>query len=388
MNRRGERGSSLVMNLVAVAAFSILGSLVVVAARSGVRVSANYARQSQAHAIAEAGFEDALHALYQDPTWRTGFSQKPFAGGRYTVTVTSGSAPVISATGYAPGLLTTAVKTISARAVFVSSEAPKNAIFANQLVVNGTVDAYDPAVTLTPSATDFVSGALIVSNAGVDTSGAACPSPRILGEITYFSSPAPQAACVSGTITHSTYTVPLPSTGCGPCRTINNNASGINPPGAYNSGAKKLTVSAGTTVTLSPGTYYFSFVTFQGNGILVADTSSGTVRVFYDNKLQETTTCRWENTSKIPSRLLLADIDNSNKVDLECPGPLYAYLEGSTNHFELKPGVELYGHISADRVTVNAGSKLHYDIGSGTSYNHVTWTVNSADAWSESYLRQ
>jgi len=51
-----------------------------------IKIMQNHVRAAEAMAIAEAGLNDALAQLRADSTWDTGFADKPFGGGAYTVT--------------------------------------------------------------------------------------------------------------------------------------------------------------------------------------------------------------------------------------------------------------------------------------------------------------
>lgn len=59
----------------------------------------NHVYAAQALAIAEAGLNDAFSELRLDANWNSGFSDKPFEGGSYTVDV-NGTA--ITSTGVSP----------------------------------------------------------------------------------------------------------------------------------------------------------------------------------------------------------------------------------------------------------------------------------------------
>ena len=52
-----------------------------------IQLVQNHTGGAEALAIAEAGLNDALAQLRQDPGWRDGFTGKPFAAGSYTVVV-------------------------------------------------------------------------------------------------------------------------------------------------------------------------------------------------------------------------------------------------------------------------------------------------------------
>jgi hypothetical protein len=57
-----------------------------------IQVMRNQIYAAEALAIAEAGLNDAFAEIRADSGWTTGFTDKAFAGGSYTVTV-SGSLP-------------------------------------------------------------------------------------------------------------------------------------------------------------------------------------------------------------------------------------------------------------------------------------------------------
>ncbi len=87
VNHRGEAGSVLlvVVVLAALLAAVVMGHLQI--NTEEIQLVQNHAGGAEALAIAEAGLNDALAQLRQDPRWRHGFTDKPFAGGSYTVVV-------------------------------------------------------------------------------------------------------------------------------------------------------------------------------------------------------------------------------------------------------------------------------------------------------------
>ena len=110
----------MVMSLITVTVLSLLAVTIYRVTRSQVRESVYQMRLAQAHAIAEAGLEDALHMLYQNPNWRVGFKNKSFAGGRCTVTLSADNPPWVLSTGYSQTIYSfgPAVKTVRGRALF------------------------------------------------------------------------------------------------------------------------------------------------------------------------------------------------------------------------------------------------------------------------------
>jgi len=87
VHHRCEAGSVLlvVVVLAALLAAVVMGHLQV--NTEEIQLMQNHAGGAEALAIAEAGLNDALAQLRQDPGWRDGFTGKPFAAGSYTVVV-------------------------------------------------------------------------------------------------------------------------------------------------------------------------------------------------------------------------------------------------------------------------------------------------------------
>ncbi|MCX5644568.1 MAG: hypothetical protein NTZ17_07760 [Phycisphaerae bacterium] len=82
-----ETGSVLlvVVLLVALLAAVVMGHLQI--NTEEIQLVQNQAGGVEAQAIAEAGLNDALARLRQDPGWNTRLADKPFASGSYTVVV-------------------------------------------------------------------------------------------------------------------------------------------------------------------------------------------------------------------------------------------------------------------------------------------------------------
>ncbi len=387
---RGRAGSTLVLNVLVMTVFAMTAVIVYASAKSQVHAVVHDAREVQAQAIAEAGLEDAMHGIYMNPMWRTGFNQKPFAGGYYTVTLSSADPPYILSTGYsAPMLLTgRAVKTVGALVEYAAGACPYAVMADKALVIEGSVDAYDITTTLTPSATQFISGANVRSNNGVSVTGAACPPAHIFGDVVAQGS-VPAGSCVTGGVSLTTVTLPLLSFACPTCETVNDNLTGITPSSAYNNGGQALTVNAGQTVTISTGTYFFKKITIDGT--LNVDTSSGSASIYVKNNFFTGANCQFNNLSKVPARVHFYSTNPGNVVKLNCVTPFHAYLEGSQAQFELAQ--ELYGHFCADSVRISSNTtdgygRVHYDLGGGGLIEHVRWTAGPSGSWSESYVRQ
>ncbi len=84
---RREAGSVLlvVVVLVALLAAVVMGHLQI--NTEEIQLVQNYTGGAEALALAEAGLNDALARLRQDPSWTDGFRDKSFEAGSYTVVV-------------------------------------------------------------------------------------------------------------------------------------------------------------------------------------------------------------------------------------------------------------------------------------------------------------
>ena len=93
---RVPSGSVLIIVVFIVALMSAVLIGILEVNTEEVQLMQNHVYVAQAKAVAEAGLNDALAELRADPTWDTGFSDKSFDGGTYTV-VAGGS--TLTATG-------------------------------------------------------------------------------------------------------------------------------------------------------------------------------------------------------------------------------------------------------------------------------------------------
>lgn len=86
-HQQHQAGSVLlvVVVLAALVAAVVMGHLEI--NTEEMQLVQNHTGGAEALAIAEAGLNEALAQLRQDPDWREGFREKPFEGGAYTVVV-------------------------------------------------------------------------------------------------------------------------------------------------------------------------------------------------------------------------------------------------------------------------------------------------------------
>jgi hypothetical protein len=79
--------SSLIMVLGFTTALLMIGSNISKVSNSAMENYTYYNNSAMAHSIAGAGMNMASRAIFENPLWRTGFSNKAFANGKYSVVV-------------------------------------------------------------------------------------------------------------------------------------------------------------------------------------------------------------------------------------------------------------------------------------------------------------
>ena len=91
MNRQDDnRGTALVMVVFIVALLAAIVTGMLQINTEEIQIMQNHIRAGEALAIAEAGLEDALAELRSDADWDSGFTNKSFVNGRYTVAINDG----------------------------------------------------------------------------------------------------------------------------------------------------------------------------------------------------------------------------------------------------------------------------------------------------------
>ena len=79
--------SALIMVLGFTTALLMIGGNITKVSNAGMENYISYNNNAMAHAIAGAGINLASRAIFENRLWRNGFSNKNFAGGKFTVTV-------------------------------------------------------------------------------------------------------------------------------------------------------------------------------------------------------------------------------------------------------------------------------------------------------------
>ncbi len=93
-----ERGAALIIALMVAVSLSMLIISTLEMVTSGIYITSNHKKYLRSLYMADAGVEDSIKQLRADPNWSTGFSNKSFESGSYTVSIDNSSSPLITIT--------------------------------------------------------------------------------------------------------------------------------------------------------------------------------------------------------------------------------------------------------------------------------------------------
>lgn len=93
--KRKNNGSVMLMAVYVIAMMSALVIGMLQMNTEEIQLMQNHVNLAGAVVTAEAGLNDAFYELRNDSSWTTGFTDKAFNGGTYTVTV-SGTLPTLT----------------------------------------------------------------------------------------------------------------------------------------------------------------------------------------------------------------------------------------------------------------------------------------------------
>ena len=93
--KQRRNGTAILMTVFIVALLSAVAIGILQLNTEEIQLMRNQSYAAEAVAIAEAGLNDAFAELRAGSSWSTGFTDKAFSGGSYTVAV-SGSLPILT----------------------------------------------------------------------------------------------------------------------------------------------------------------------------------------------------------------------------------------------------------------------------------------------------
>jgi Tfp pilus assembly protein PilX len=132
---RKKTGSVFLITIFIIALLSAAVTGILQMITEDTRIMRNQIFAAQALTIAEAGLNDALSEIRTDSSWDSGFNNKTFESGSYTLSV-SGSLPTLTleSTGTSPQGYTAKIEAN----ITVDSSGPPHVIRIDQLRINET----------------------------------------------------------------------------------------------------------------------------------------------------------------------------------------------------------------------------------------------------------
>ncbi|MGH7412160.1 MAG: DUF7305 domain-containing protein [Candidatus Methylomirabilis sp.] len=392
-NGRGQEGIALVITLLVMTILLIMASAFMSISSTETLIAINERNRVQAYHLAEAGAERAIAQLNANSNY-AGTGEQPLGPGAYAVAVTcvppAAPAPpcplatpdqrLISATGCVrnctPPSATSRVEVRVQRdsggsafqfALLGVGPVPAGSI-PFELDNNVQMDSYDSALgpydPFNPGTQANVhSNGNIALGAGSTVQG----SGRAVGSV------AGGAGFTGG------YTQGVPSQSVvmnTNCPAPGGAVTGVSPPGAYNTSTYDLTVAAGETVILAPGTYVFNRVTVDGLNALGTTAKlaiTGPVIIcmsgMFDAKSGSVV-----NTSMNPANLFISstyagsDATGENAIRMDGTGQFYGAIYVPNGEVEARNAAnivntwQIFGAVIAKRLDFWNHVRFHYDL--------------------------
>ncbi len=363
-----QRGIILVVTLMVVLILALLGTAFLTISGTEHQIAKNDQEITQALHVAEGGLQTAINQLNQGLLLAPATVTGVLTPGEYTATVASAPPPAgqqrIEAVGYVPTQASPrAVKKIGVLGTSGVLFGPQ-ALFGRDGVTiskTGGTDSYD-------SANGLYGGANVSSNGNVGSNGniTLTGTPVVNGDATaggtvinnvQHGAPTP----VTGTVTNNAMPVFPQDVAC-PSGGYTPSASVPSGPGiSYNSTTGVLNISQNTNLTLSPGTYYFSSINVDQNGILTF-TSGGDTNLYISGQLTFNQNSTISNQSHLPTALTVWGCGaNSSSWQLNLGSETYLALYGPDHPLAISGGADMYGAVVAASIDDSGGSKIHYD---------------------------
>jgi len=360
INLYSEKGSAMIISLVVLLMLGIIGVAAVQNSNTEMDIAQNYQIDMKSFYIAEAGVELAYTILRDTATWRTGFTNYPFAGGDFDITlVDSLTNPALDdtilvySTGrrsgamtrievkLAPqspfdwgahgddyltacgGTMTDSYNSDSGSYVLTRLLAGGNVGSNGPLMVCGTADIYGGAATSEPGELDINGGAVVTG----DTTSMA---PEILYP-------------------------PITDAAFEYARNNTVAPAGFAGDYDYDPANFTLNIKPHETLVLSSGIYYFTDINVQGS-IELAPGAQATIYMDGDITMAAHTAV---NAGGNAANLLIMGGDGY--FNLSAFTDLCAAVYAPETVFKLTGHAELFGSFIANEVHDVGGSSFHYD---------------------------
>lgn len=352
-----QRGIGLTMSLIVLCVFGIMATTTVTLLRTLKKDSVYQMGVLKAHSIAEAGAQDALRQLVSTASWRTGFNQKAFGEGYYTVTLSTHARPWVTSTGYARSvaLIGRPVRTIKERVETELVKQYKYGVLSRKslnITYPGRIDSYNSEDSTAPSVFGSTGTTWVNTSVNFNASTATV----VFGNLTFYSGTAPSSWTVTGTIVDSTYTLPTPTVSGSSYTADNYNLIGFSPQSYYTPGTRNVAVPWWGTATLKSGIYYFNRLDIDGT--LNIEITNGPVIIYFDANLTVTNLGKVVNPTKIPGNLFFY-AQTVTLVDIDSTEPFYGVLD--VQDADITIDSEVYGAVVGEDVVIENDGRVHFD---------------------------
>ena len=360
-----EDGIVLVIILLVMTLLLILGTAFLSISSTETLIAMNERNRLQAFFMAEVGIERAIAELSANEAYSGTSGEQMLGPGTFTVTVTN-LPPLpdvvepkqVVATGYVPS------STVSNRAmaqiqVMLHRGSPfKFAMLGIDFVdvENGVrVDSYD-STQGNYDPTTAETGGHIYSHGDItlDANNTVKGNVWAGGTVTYD----PVTTTITGAVINNVPPTTFITVDTS-YQSSNSNGSGISPPNAYDPGTHDLNVV--DTVTLAPGTYYFSRIDLNDGATLEI---SGPVIIYLTGPLHAVGG-GMINTSKNPANLLIiSSAAGMNAIELDAgTGEFYGAVYALNGEFDIDTSHwKFFGSVVAKWVDIDDGVEIHYDV--------------------------
>ena len=385
---KNDNGSALLIALALMLLVSAVGIITVDTANTDIELSYNQLHEDQAFYVAEAGAKQALWKLNDDNTWRTGYAERSFGDGAYTVALTDSlddvalfDTVIVRSTGEIEGSRTT----IELTTIPVYKYPFKYAMFAKAGIVldrETCTNSYDSdsgtyAGTVLDSLGDIGSNGTITSSQLVNFGGGisvATPGGIHLGTGNTFNGDTTSTA-------DSVEVDPITTTELDWARTNSIAQTGMSGAGyTYNNGTKTLTTGSAGTITLTSGVYYFSSITL-GKNSSISLAPGANVRIYVAGNISLNQGSKI-NEGGTPSNVIVYSTGASLAFN---QGNIFnGAFYGPNAHIQYDQTTQVYGALVGNTIKLDRYACFHYDRSLGRLSFGTTGEM-IAVAWGEVY---
>ncbi len=390
-----ERGSILLSGMMLVFIITLTGLALFNLGMVDHRLAINDRDTERTFYAAEAGLQRALLDLSDGdgtndfatvqatPRSLTGFANKAFSGGSYTVTASTTGLPSrqirLTSTGCLPAGTCpggTVQQTVQALAVQLNTL--PGAVLGNINVnfsgggltdsYNSTNGAYNAATansngdvlgngTITFKGT--VKGYILsTTNTGSNPEVSVASASTVTGNVQSGGTVQNQGT-VNGQIIQNTLSAPIKMPVVASCGPPYSSGSGLSGSYTYKASTGALTVSGGHTVTLANGSYCFSTVTVSGGSTLAVN---GAVTISVTGQFNASGSSIVNSTQKpVNLQILSSYTGSSNGVVLSGGSGAYLTVYAPQTQLVISGSGDVFGAVAANDIQSTGGSKVHFD---------------------------